>query len=136
MAANGLLDWLRRNLRLLGAFALLVSLVTWGIDLAGWVYECPYCRIQRSAIGIVGILMMLPDPRIWWIRYGGAALCVVGANVASAQLFLVFRNLTAGQPSNPLNLVLATGALFALVGQALLLFSERPREEASDASSG
>ena len=132
MAGTTLFDWIRRNVRLLGALAILVSVVTWGIDLAGWVYHCPYCRIQRTAIGLVGILMILPDPRVWWIRYGGAAICFLGANVASAQLFLVFRNLTSGQPSNPLNLVLATGALFTLVGQALVLFTERPERDATD----
>jgi hypothetical protein len=129
--SQALLDWMCRNLRLLGALALLVCIATWIVDLLGWVYTCPYCRVQRSAIGIAGILMMLPDPRLWWIRYGGLAVCFLGAHVAAAQLFLVFRNLTSGQPSNPLNLVLATGALFILVGQALLLWTKRPgRSEA------
>ena len=120
--------WMCRNLRLLGALALLVCIVTWIVDLMGWVHTCPYCRVQRTAIGIVGILMMLPDPRLWWIRYGGLAVCFLGAHVAAAQLFLVFRNLTSDQPSDPVNLVLATAALFVLVGQALLLYSERPPE--------
>ena len=126
MSDTLLLDWLRRNLRLLGAAAILISVITWGIDLAGWVYQCPYCRVQRTAIGVVGALMLLPDPRMWWIRYGAVAICFLGAHVASAQLFLVFRNLTSGQPSNPVNLVLATGALFILAGQALLLFTRKP----------
>jgi len=43
MGATILLDWLRANLRLLGALAILVSLVTWAMDLGGWVYACPYC---------------------------------------------------------------------------------------------
>jgi hypothetical protein len=124
--SQALLNWMCRNLRLLGALAILVCIVTWIVDLMGWVHLCPYCRMQRSAIGIVGILMMLPDPRLWWIRYGGIAVCFLGAHVASAQLFLVFRNLTSGQPSNPVNLVLATGALFILVGQALLLWTKKP----------
>jgi hypothetical protein len=130
MELRPLHDWLVRHLRLLGVLAILVSLVTWWTDLAGWVYECPYCRVQRTAIGVVGVIMLLPDPRLWWLRWGGTAVCFLGAHVASAQLFLVFRNLTSGQPSNPLNLVLATGALFVLVGQALLLFSKRPDDKA------
>ena len=101
MEATILLDWLRSNLRLLGALAILVCIVTWVIDLGGWVHTCPYCRVQRSAIGLAGILMLLPDPRIWWIRYGAVAVCFLGAHVAAAQIFLVFRNLTSGQPSNP-----------------------------------
>lgn len=119
-------DWLCGNLRLLGLLAVIVSIVTWIVDLSGLTHVCPYCRMERSAIGIVGILMMLPDPRLWWIRYGGLVVCFLGAHVAAAQLFLVFRNLTSGQPSDPVNLVLATGALFILVGQALLLYSRRP----------
>lgn len=126
MNLTALLDWARGHLRLLGVLAILVCLVTWGIDLAGWVYKCPYCRVQRSAIGVVGALMLLPDPRVWWIRYGAVAVCFLGAHVASAQIFLVFRNLTSGQPSNPLNLILAIGALFILVGQAMILFTRAP----------
>lgn len=129
MAATALLDWILRHIRLLGIVAILVCLLTWAVDLAGWVHTCPYCRVQRTAIGLVGVLMLFPDPRVWWIRYGAAAICFLGANVASAQLFLVFRNLSSGQPSNPVNLVLATGALFALVGQALLLFTKKPEKE-------
>lgn len=126
MAMTPVFLWLARNLRLLGVLAILICVVTWLVDLAGWVHTCPYCRIQRSAIGLVGVAMLLPDPRIWWIRFGAAAVCFLGANVASAQLFLVFRNLTSGQPSDPVNLVLATGALLILVGQALLLFTKEP----------
>ena len=125
-----LYDWLRRNLRALGIFAVLVCIVTWAIDLAGWVHLCPYCRVQRSAIGIVGVLMLFPNPRVWWVRYGGVTICFLGAHVASAQIFLVFRNLTSGQPSNPVNLILATGALFILVGQAFLLVSKQPETDA------
>jgi hypothetical protein len=128
--ATILLNWLRANLRLLGVLAILVSLVTWAMDLGGWVYACPYCRIQRSAIGAVGTLMLLPDPRIWWLRYGALAMCFLGAHVAAAQLFLVFRNMTSGQPSNPVNGLLAAGALFILVGQALLLFTRKPGDGA------
>lgn len=120
-----ILDLLTRNIRALGVAAILICIITWGVDLAGWVHQCPYCRIQRSAIGMAGVLMLLPDPRVWWIRYGGAAICFLGAHVAAAQIFLVFRNLSAGQPSNPVNLILATGALFILVGQALLFFTKK-----------
>jgi hypothetical protein len=119
-------DWLCRNLRLLGAAAILVSLATWAIDLAGLVHTCPYCQVQRTAIGLVGVAMVFPDPRVWWLRFGALAVAFMGAHVAAAQLFLVYRNLTSGQPSNPVNLVLAAGALFILVGQALLLFSKKP----------
>lgn len=122
---NFLLDFLSSNLRLLGALAIAIAAVTWWMDIAGLVHECVYCRTQRTAIGIAGLLMVLPDPRAWWVRYPAAAVCFLGASVAVDQIFLVIRNLSAGRESDPMNLILAAGALFVLVGQALLLFMPR-----------
>ena len=119
---NFLLDFLSRNLRLLGALAIAIAAVTWWMDIAGIVHECVFCRTQRTAIGIAGLLMVLPDPRAWWVRYPAAAVCFLGASVAVDQIFLVIRNLSAGRESDPMNLILAAGALLVLVGQALLLF--------------
>ena len=121
-----MLEFLTRNVRLLGLLAILICVVTWWIDLSGWVYECVYCRTQRTAIGVAGLLMVLPDPRRWWIRYAAVAVCFLGADIAGDQLFLVIRNINAGKAFGMLNLVMATGALFTLVGQALLLFTPRP----------
>lgn len=117
-----LLNFLARNLRLLGALAVLVCIVTWWTDLSGLVHECVYCRTQRTAIGLVGLIMLLPNPRRWWLRYPALCICFLGAHVAAAQLFLVIRNLNAGEPSNPMNMILAAGALGVLIGQVLLLF--------------
>ena len=123
-----MLDILLRNIRPLGYLAIVISLVTWWIDLAGLVNECVYCRTQRTAIGLVGLLMILPDPRKWWIRYVAAAICFLGASVAADQLFLIIRAVNAAKAFSWLNLVLATGALFMLIGQAFLIFSPaRPR---------
>ena len=123
-----LLDFLSRNLRLLGGLAVLVCIVTWWIDLSGLVPECVYCRTQRTAIGLVGLIMLLPDPRCWWLRYPALCIGFLGAHVASAQIFLVIRNLNAGEPSNPVNMILAAGALGILIGQALLLFMPPKRQ--------
>jgi hypothetical protein len=121
-----LLDWLTGHIRLLGILAIAVSLVTWWIDLSGLVYECIYCRSQRTAIGLVGLLMLLPDPRHWVVRYTAVAICFFGADIAVDQMFLVIRNINAGRPFGLLNAIMSTGALFALVGQAMLLFTKKP----------
>ena len=126
-AFDPLLDWLARHIRLVGAFAVAVSLVTWGTDLSGLVHECIYCRLQRTAIGLVGLLMLLPDPRHWIIRYAVVAICFFGADIAVDQMFLVIRNIDAGRPFGLLNAILSTGALFMLVGLALLLFTRKPQ---------
>lgn len=123
---EALLALLSRNLRAIGAFALVVCIATWAIDLSGLVYECVYCRTQRTAIGVVGLLMMLPDPRRWWIAFPACAFAFLGADIAVDQLFLVIKNINAGRPFGLLNLVLASGALGMLVGMAMLLFTRRP----------
>ena len=128
MNLDRMYTFLRGNLRALGAFAVATCVLTWAIDLSGLVHKCPYCQVQRSAIGIAGVLMMLPDPRYWLLRMSVAVVCFLGAHVAAAQIFLVYRNMTSGQPSNPLNLVLAASALVILVGQALLVLSDDPHE--------
>lgn len=117
---------LQNNLRPLGLLAILICVVTWGIDLAGLVHECVYCRTQRTAIGVAGVLMLFPDPRVWWLRFGMAGVCFLGAHVAAAQLFLVIKNINAGRNFGELNLILATGALFTLIGIALLVFMPKP----------
>lgn len=124
-----MLAFLTRNLRLLGFIAIAICLITWWIDLSGWVYECVYCRIQRTAIGLVGLLMILPNPRQWWIRFAAAGLCFLGADIAVDQLFLVIRNINAGKAFGMLNLIMASGALFTLTGQALLLFMPDPGDK-------
>ena len=120
-----LLAMLDANLRWLGVFAIFLGISTWALDLGGLVHECVYCRTQRTAIGVLGVLLTLPDPRRWWIRYPGAAVGFFGAQIAVAQLFLIVRAINDGDPFGKLNLFMATGSLFTLTGLVLLLF--RPR---------
>ncbi len=125
------LELLTNHFRLIGAFAVLLCIVTWYTDIAGLVHECIYCRIQRTAIGLVGIGFMLPDPRLWWIRWLLVSLCFLGASVAADQLFLVAENVFApNRGFGKLNLVMASGALGMLVGMAILLFTPTPKSTA------
>jgi hypothetical protein len=117
-----MLEILTRNLRWLGLFSIFLCVSTWALDLAELVHLCVYCRAQRTAIGLVGVIMMLPNPRLWWARYPAVVLCFFGANIACAQIFLVVKSVNAGEPFGALNLFMATGALFTLIGQAMLLF--------------
>lgn len=124
---NRLLDLLLENLRALGVLAILLCVGTWTIDLLGWVHPCVYCRTQRTAIGVVGFLMLFPDPRQWAVRYVAVGVCFLGANVSCAQLFLVIRHINDGEPFGMVNLIMATGALFTMLGQTLLLFTPEDR---------
>jgi hypothetical protein len=121
-----LLAMLESNLRWIGVFGIFLGVSTWALDLGGLVHECVYCRTQRTAIGVLGVLLTLPDPRLWWLRYGAAAVGFFGASISAAQLFLIVRNINDGEPFGVLNLFMATGALFALTGMVLLVFRPKP----------
>jgi disulfide bond formation protein DsbB len=119
---NDLLRWLNRNFKLLGIFAILLCVGTWALDLAELVHPCVYCRTQRTAIGLVGVLMLLPQPRAWWVRWAAVVFCFFGAHTSVSQLFLMVKSVNSGEGLGALNLFMATGALFTLTGQALLFF--------------
>jgi hypothetical protein len=123
------LDLLLKNIRWIGVFAIAVSVITWWIDLSGLVYECVYCRTQRTAIGVVGLLLILPDPGRWWLKWPTTAIAFLGASVAADQIFLVIKNINAGRDFGLLNLTMASGALLMLTGIVLLLFALRQRED-------
>jgi disulfide bond formation protein DsbB len=126
---NQLLAWLERNFKLLGVVAIFLCVVTWALDLAELVHPCVYCRTQRTAIGLVGILMLFPAPREWWVRWPAAVFCFFGAHVSVFQLFLIVKSINSGEPFGKLNLFMAAGALFTLTGQALLFFTREPGRE-------
>jgi len=122
---RALLRWLNGHFKILGVLGILLCVGTWALDLTGVVHPCAYCRTQRTAIGLVGILMLFPNPRAWWLRWPGAVLCYFGAHVASEQLFMILYAIDEGKPWGRLNFFMASGALVILIGQALLLFMKK-----------
>lgn len=122
---QALFHWLNGHLKILGVLSILICIGTWAIDLAEWVQPCAFCRTQRTAIGIVGILMLLPNPRAWWVRWPAACLCYFGAHVGSQQLFMILYAIDEHKPWGKVNFVMASGALIILIGQALLLFTKK-----------
>ncbi len=40
------------------AAAVLVSLLAWAVEWSGMAYVCPYCRVQRTVIGVLGLLTL------------------------------------------------------------------------------
>lgn len=126
-------ETLVRRIRLLGVVAILISLATWTMDLTDLVYHCPYCRTQRSVIGLLGLLMLLPNPGHWLARYFGTVLGVLGLVVAAEQHFGGWKKIFAGTFSfgeqwyiNPF--LLAGCALFIITGQVLLLYAHAERQ--------
>lgn len=125
------LQTLHRSLRLIAVLAILISIATWAVDLAGLVYKCPFCRVQRSVIGLLGLLMLLPDPRHWLVRWIASALAFFGLVVASQQHFAGWRRMHAGEFKFAEQIyvdpfLLSGAAILIISGLVLLLWSWRP----------
>lgn len=125
------LETLHRHAKAIALLAIAISALTWAVDLAGLVYKCPYCRVQRSMIGLLGLLLLLPDPRHWAIRYLAAVFAVFGLVVACMQHFNHWKRINAGEftfssmwYADPF--VLSGAAIFIITGLVLLIFSWRP----------
>lgn len=113
-------------IRIIGVATILVSLATWLMDVAGWVYPCPFCRVQRTAIGLLGLAMLLPITHHWVTKWFCAVVATLGLVVAAMQNFNHIRNifagtfeLGAGWYMHPF--LLSGAALFILTGQIMLI---------------
>ena len=130
------LDTYTSRLRLIGIIALIISIVTWASDLTGVVYECPFCRTQRTAIGLLGIILMLPNPGHWISKYVATVIGFLGLHVAAAQHFAGWRRISAGKftfnEQIYIDSFLLSGcALFIITGLVwLILLAKRPEAEA------
>lgn len=124
------LDFWTRRMRLLGLIAVAISLLTWTAELTGLVYVCPYCRTQRTVIGLLGLLMLTPHPGFWIARYLGSVLAVFGLVVGSTQHFNGWRKVMKGEfvlsPKVYDDAFLLSGAaIFIITAQILLLYAYR-----------
>ena len=119
-------------MRVIGLVAVLISLSTWAMDYFEWVYHCPYCRTQRSAIGLLGLVMLSPWPRHWCSRWLSLAIGATGLVVAVMQNFNHQKKIYAGTfelgDSFYLHPFLLSGAaILILSGQLMLIFSDQSR---------
>lgn len=138
---NDLPDRLLRHRRAVGAAAILLCLLTWAVDLTDLIYHCPYCRVQRTMIGVLGLLLMLPDPAHWLARYLSAIFGLFGLVVAANQHFRGWARIMGGEFTwgeqwyvNPW--MLSGFAIFILTALLLLIWRwQRPVAE-PDAAPG
>jgi len=90
-------DILLRHRRIVGLIAIAIAVLTWAIDWAGLVYHCPFCRSQRTVIGLLGLLIMLPNPGHWLVRYLSAVFAVFGLSVGATQHFRGWAKIMSGK---------------------------------------
>ncbi|EKE17579.1 MAG: hypothetical protein ACD_10C00383G0002 [uncultured bacterium] len=123
-----------QHIKAFAVTCLLISLATWGMDALSIVAPCSYCRVQRTVIGLLGLVLLLPYARCIWLRYGGNVVALFGAVVAAMQHFNGWNDLSKGafNFSTPLyadSFVLSGFALVIIVAQAMLLNHTREYEQ-------
>ncbi len=102
--------------RLLGGIAIFISVFTWWIDLSGLVSACIFCRTERTVIGLLGIVMMLPHCRYITLLFA-TALAAMGLQTTSAHILLHLKQLSFTW----LYTGMALSALFLMSGQLLVI---------------
>ena len=117
-----------RHQRLWGIIAIVIAAGAWGMELTGAVYICPYCRVQRTVILLLGCIMLLPSPHHWCWKYLASVLGFFGAVVAVNQNFMGWVKISKGEFSFNEQLyvdpfLLSAGSLFILIGQLWLILS-------------
>ena len=117
-----------RNRRMVAAFVLLVVLGTLALDIAGLVHPCPYCRVQRFALGVLAILLLLKGYDRLLPRYIAAVVGLMGLVVGMTQHFNHIKKMNAGEfdwaalsIGHPW--VLSGLAVLTLVWQLFLIFN-------------
>ena len=119
----------QRHQRLLGLIAIIIGAGAWGMEFAGTVYICPYCRVQRTVILLLGVIMVLPFSKHWISRYAASVMGFMGAVVAVNQNFMGWVKISKGEFAFNEQLyvdpfLLSGGALFIIIGQLWLLLSK------------
>ena len=119
----------QRHQRALGLIAIVIGAGAWGMEFAGTVYICPYCRVQRTVILLLGLMMILPFSHHWVMRYVASVIGLMGAVVAVNQNFMGWVKISKGEFAFNEQLyvdpfLLSGGALFIIIGQLWLLLSK------------
>jgi disulfide bond formation protein DsbB len=109
--------------------AIVIGVGAWAMEFAGTVYICPYCRVQRTVILLLGIVMILPFAHHWIMRYLASVVGFLGAVVAVNQNFMGWVKISKGTFTfadvlyiDPF--LLSSGSLFIIIGQLWLILGK------------
>ena len=121
----------QRHQPALGLIAIIIGAGAWGMEFAGTVYICPYCRVQRTVILLLGVIMVLPFSKHWISRYIASIMGFMGAVVAVNQNFMGWVKISKGEFAFNEQLyidpfLLSTGSLFIIIGQLWLILTKAP----------
>ncbi|RZO78574.1 MAG: disulfide bond formation protein B [Halieaceae bacterium] len=129
------LPFWRQNQRALGIIAIAIGVGAWGMEFTGTVYVCPYCRVQRTVILLLGLIMLLPFSRHWITQYLASVIGFMGAVVAVNQNFMGWAKISKGEFAFNEQLyvdpfLLSGAALLIIIGQLWLILTKAPTSAA------
>jgi disulfide bond formation protein DsbB len=129
------LHFWQRNQFALGVLAIIIGAGAWGMEFAGTVYICPYCRVQRTVILLLGVIMILPFTYHWVIKYLASVIGFLGAVVAVNQNFMGWVKISKGEFTFNEQLyidpfLLSSGSLFIIIGQLWLILMAKGKSTA------
>lgn len=107
--------------------AITVGVLAWAADLAGMVYACPFCRVLRSVILLLGLLILAKGWRSGFVVFCANILAFFGSVVAVNQNFMGWSSLFKGDFQRLLMapyenaFLLSFGALVMIFAQMLLV---------------
>ena len=121
----------QRHQRALGLIAIIIGAGAWGMEFAGTVYICPYCRVQRTVILLLGVIMVFPFSKFWISTYVASVIGFMGAVVAVNQNFMGWVKISKGEFAFNEQLyidpfLLSAGSLFIIIGQLWLILTKAP----------
>lgn len=130
-----LLNWLYANRMIVGGVAVLISVVTWSVELMDLVYVCPFCRTQRTVIGLLGIIILLPTMTHWISRWFASVFAALGLVVGGTQHFNGWVRIMNGEfewgENWYVNSWMLSGfALFIITGLLLYIWTHKAQEAA------
>lgn len=131
---------INRHLVLFAVLSLLVSAGAWTLDITGAVYPCPFCRIQRTGIGLLGlVILFLPYLNPFIARYLSLAVGGFSFVVGAMQHFtygwqMMFQGtFVLHDPWIEDPWVLSACAMLILAGQIGIIFEADPAAAKADA---
>lgn len=125
-----------RNCKKMGFILTLLSLAAWMTEWVGLVNVCPYCQVERTIIGILGIMMML-EIRPFIANSLTVLFGFIGMQVATSQLFMHFHENSYSEktPMVIAALIIMTGQIVTLLYRANNVSSEKLALNASEVKS-
>ncbi|CCQ12597.1 hypothetical protein PALB_35360 [Pseudoalteromonas luteoviolacea B = ATCC 29581] len=90
------LETYTKHARWIGLFAIIACIAAWAVELSGLVYVCPYCRVQRTVIGFLGVILVTPLAWHWIAKYVALVVGFFGLSVAADQHFMGWKKISAG----------------------------------------